>query len=98
MRFGWNNNIAQLTFFLTSCVPLGDVAEEKSSQENGTESLNDTIEIEEKKGRFDWGATITAVLQSKGEISVKKLKKKVCVRFCFVLFCQDQIFFVSFSP
>lgn len=47
------------------------------ASENGTETQDDSVLAEEKAGKFNWGATITAVLKSKGEISVKKLRKKV---------------------
>ena len=54
------------------------MAEESSAaSENGAEAQDDSVVAEGKTGKFNWGVTITAVLESKGEISVKKLRKKV---------------------
>ncbi|XP_067657078.1 cell growth-regulating nucleolar protein-like [Haliotis asinina] len=55
----------------------------KRTEEEEVEEKTDEPEEEEeeepvkKKTKFDWESVITAVLMSKGEIAVKKLKKKV---------------------
>lgn len=42
-----------------------------------TEENDDEMEDDSPKKKFNWEQTITEVLKSKGELSLKKLKKKV---------------------
>ncbi|KAK7109532.1 cell growth-regulating nucleolar protein-like [Littorina saxatilis] len=51
------------------------------ANDSGMDTLDDSIAAEEKTGKFNWGLTITAVLESKGEMSVKKLRKKVLAEY-----------------
>ena len=61
-----------------NCAGENGAAEEVNvTSENGAEIQDDSGVSEGKAGKFNWGATIIAVLESKGEISVKKLRKKV---------------------
>ena len=59
-------------------------------QENGVSELDQTVDNEEEeedsepaqkkymyKTKFDWGGVMHKVIKKKGEISVKKLRKKV---------------------
>ncbi|KAK7469790.1 hypothetical protein BaRGS_00036217 [Batillaria attramentaria] len=49
---------------------------------NLSQSEDDTTDAPSTtKGKFNWAATITAVLQAKGEISIKKLRKKVLAEY-----------------
>lgn len=41
------------------------------------ESCDSDANYQVRKGKFNWAAIIIAVLQKNGEISVKKLRKKV---------------------
>ena len=65
------------------------VPKKKSKNNVLSESLNtQTADITEKP-TFDWKATILEVVQSKGEISLKKLQKKVISRY--MTFCSDAV-------
>lgn len=54
----------------------------QSENGNASQSEEDTAQTTSgKRGRFDWAHTITAVLRAKGEISLKKLRKKVLAEY-----------------
>ncbi|RUS81402.1 hypothetical protein EGW08_010840 [Elysia chlorotica] len=59
-----------------------DHGQENEMEENLT-AADDQLDCEEpkKNGKFNWEQTITKVLESKGEISLKKLRKKVLNEF-----------------
>ena len=63
--------------FINCAGEYGAAEEGNVTSENGAEIQDDSVVSEGKAGKFNWGATIIAVLESKGEISVKKLRKKV---------------------
>ncbi|CAL1528729.1 unnamed protein product [Lymnaea stagnalis] len=62
------------------------VERNKPTEEAGDKSSDDEGDEEDqkpkkKKKRFNWEATVIAVLESKGEMSLKKLRKKVLSEF-----------------
>ncbi|XP_076673500.1 uncharacterized protein LOC143371787 [Andrena cerasifolii] len=65
------------------------VPKKKSRSNVLSESLNDQTDNVTEKPTFDWKATILEVVQSKGEISLKKLQKKVISRY--MTFCSDAV-------
>ncbi|XP_055894704.1 cell growth-regulating nucleolar protein-like [Biomphalaria glabrata] len=60
-----------------------EVQPEENGENGEVESEQETTQVEtkRKKKRFDWEAVIVQVLESKGEISLKKLRKKVLNEF-----------------
>lgn len=59
---------------------LDDTPDDKSLNVTSEETEGDSEETG-KSRKFDWEGTITAVLSSKGEVSLKKLKKKVLAQY-----------------
>ncbi|XP_052100948.1 cell growth-regulating nucleolar protein-like [Mytilus californianus] len=55
--------------------------EEDKTLNSTTEENDDEMEENSPKKKFNWEQTITEVLTSKGEISLKKLKKKVLCEY-----------------
>ncbi|KAL5021048.1 hypothetical protein ScPMuIL_000203 [Solemya velum] len=54
----------------------------KLKQNDGEEEMvEDEEDCPRMKEKFDWGGVISSILKSKGEISMKKLKKKVLAEF-----------------
>lgn len=71
-------HVVNMCSVFINCAGENGAAEEVSvTSENGAEIQDDSVVSEGKAGKFNWGATIIAVLESKGETSVKKLRKKV---------------------
>ncbi|XP_076461870.1 cell growth-regulating nucleolar protein-like [Babylonia areolata] len=60
----------------------GTAMETEEAEENGDgDDSQDSTQTLEKKGKFNWGQIITAVLRAKGEMSVKRLQKKVLAEY-----------------